>query len=233
MNRKRKKILRQPLSNRFVHWTTAGAIFLLIISGLGQLPLYKRYNIDKLPGGEWLIDYFNTLTLHYIGAIILLFIFAYHIVVHLVRKEYDLLPKRGDIKNSYLLIKSMITKSDPPECEKYLPEQRLAYLFIGGNVLLLIVTGIIKMIKNIPGTNIPNGVILWSAHIHNFATIFLIIGIIAHLAAFLFKENRQMLPGMFTGYVDEEYVEKRHSIWYKQLLKENKRTFHEKDDLSS
>lgn len=26
-----------------------------------------------------------------------------------------------------------------------------------------------------------------------------------------------MLPGMFTGYVDEEYVTHRHSIWFKKL----------------
>ena len=218
MNQKSKKIKRQSLSNRIVHWATAGSIFLLIISGIFQLPIGKRYNLDKLLG-EWWVNYFNTLTLHYIGASILIFIIFYHIFVHSIKKEFDIMPKKGDVKQSYLIIKAMLTKGKEPDSDKYLAEQRLAYLFIGGNVLLLIFTGILKMIKNVPGTNFPYEVIFWITMIHNIATVLLILGIIAHLAAFLIKENRHMLPGMFTGYVDEDYVKHRHSIWYEKLQK--------------
>lgn len=217
------KVLRQSLSNRIVHWMTAGSIFLLIISGLGQLPLYKRYNVTKLPNGEWLGDYFSTLNLHYIGAILLLFIIMYHIVLHVVRKEFDIWPKRGDMKESFLIIKAMLTKGQEPPSDKYLAEQRLAYLFIGVSVILLSITGVIKMIKNVPGVKMPYEVVFWIAHIHNFATIFLIIGIVGHLAAFIIKENRKLLPGMFTGYVDKEYVEHRHSKWYEKLTKSEKK----------
>ena len=218
MNRKTKKIKRQSLSNRIVHWTTAGSIFLLIISGILQLPIGKRYNVDKL-FGEWWVHYFNTLTLHYIGATILIFIVFYHIFVHSIKKEFDIMPKKGDVKQSYLIIKAMLTKGKEPESDKYLAEQRLAYLFIGVSVLLLVFTGMIKMIKNVPGASISYEVIFWSTTIHNIATVLLILGIVAHLAAFLIKENRAMLPGMFTGYVDEEYVKHRHSIWHKKLQK--------------
>ena len=131
------------------------------------------------------------------------------------------MPKKGDVKQSYLIIKAMLTKGKEPDSDKYLAEQRLAYLFIGGSVLLLIVTGILKMIKNVPGTSFPYEVIFWITTIHNIATVLLILGIVAHLAAFLIKENRAMLPGMFTGYVDEEYVKHRHSIWYKKLQEKN------------
>lgn len=219
---KEHKILRQSRSNRMVHWMTAASIFLLIFSGIGQLPVFKRYNLDKLPGGEWLSVYFNTLTLHYIGAMVLLFIITYHIFVHSLKKEFDILPKKGDVKQSFLIIKAMITKGKEPESDKYLAEQRLAYLFIGVSVLLLAGTGIIKIIKNAAGSTISYEVIFWSTLIHNVATVLLVLGIIAHLAAFLFKENRAMLPGMFTGYVNEEYVKHRHSIWYKKLIKQSK-----------
>ncbi|NSL50845.1 formate dehydrogenase subunit gamma [Calidifontibacillus erzurumensis] len=218
-----KKILRQSLSNRIVHWLTAISIFLLIISGLGQMPLYKRYNITKLPGAEWLGNYFDTLVLHYIAAIMLLFIVFYHIVLHVIRKEFDIWPKRGDLIQSFLIIKAMITKGKEPESDKYLAEQRLAYLFIGANIMLLIITGIIKIVKNIPGFTMPNIVIFWTAHIHNFATFLLIFGIIGHLAAFLFKENRALLPGMFSGYVKESYVKHRHSLWYKKLKEKDEK----------
>ncbi len=221
---KEKKILRQTLSNRIVHWVTALSIFALIISGLGQLPLYKRYFVTSLPGAEWLGNYFSTLVMHYIGAIGLLFIIFYHIVLHVIRKEFDIWPKKGDLKQSFLIIKAMITKGKEPESDKYLAEQRLAYLFIGISTMLLVVTGIVKMVKNISGVTVPYEVIFWAAHIHNFATIFLIMGIIGHLAAFIFKENRALLPGMFTGYVKEEYVKHRHALWYNKInpqLKQN------------
>ncbi|HHY74868.1 MAG TPA: cytochrome b/b6 domain-containing protein [Bacillus bacterium] len=218
MMNKEKKVLRQTLSNRIVHWVTAISIFALIISGLGQLPLYKRYYVTSLPGAEWLGNYFSTLVMHYIGAIILLFIIFYHIVLHVVKKEFDIWPKKGDVKQSFLIIKAMITKGKEPASDKYLAEQRLAYLFIGISIMLLVITGVIKIIKNVPGVTIPYDVIFWIAHIHNFATIFLIFGIVGHLAAFIFKENRPLLPGMFTGYVKEEYAKHRHSLWYNKLF---------------
>src|SRR5665648_592611 len=62
INPKQTKISRQSLANRFVHWTTALSVLLLIITGLGQLPLYTRYNVTKLPGAEWLGNYFITIT---------------------------------------------------------------------------------------------------------------------------------------------------------------------------
>lgn len=217
MNKKPGKILRQTLSNRVVHWVTALSIFSLIISGFGQMPMYKRYNITKLPFSTWLGEYSITLVMHYIGAIILIFIVFYHIFVHGLQKQLDALPKRGDLKASYEIIKAMITKGEEPPSDKYLAEQRLAYLAIGLTILLLIVTGIIKMVKNVGLFQFPEIVLTLSTQIHNAATFMMIFLIIGHLAAFLIKANRKLLPGMFSGYVDEEYVKHRHSIWYGKL----------------
>ncbi|MEL1133879.1 cytochrome b/b6 domain-containing protein [Desulfitobacterium sp. THU1] len=211
------KVLRQSLINRFVHWSTALSIFLLILTGLGQMPLYNRYNVTKLPGAEWLGDYFITVGLHYLAAVLLIFIAFYHIVNAFIRKEFDIFPRRGDLKESYLIIKAMFTKGKEPPSDKYLAEQRLAYLFIGGNVLLLILTGLIKMYKNVPGVELSNSLLFWNTMFHNIGTVLLILGIIGHLAAFLIKENRALLPGMFTGYIDHDYVKHRHSLWYKKL----------------
>ncbi|RXT08184.1 formate dehydrogenase subunit gamma [Ammoniphilus sp. CFH 90114] len=219
---KKEKIKRHSFSNRFVHWFAALSIFTLIISGIGQLPFYKRYNVTKLPYSEWLGDYFSTLYLHYLGAILLLFVVVYHIVFHVLRREYDIVPRRGDLKESYQIIKAMITRGKEPPSDKYLAEQRLAYVFIGLSILVLVVTGIIKIIKNMSGLNIPFEVIAWSTHLHNLATVTLIVGILGHLAAFIVKENRHLIPGMFSGYVDADYIKKRHSIWYSKLLKKDK-----------
>lgn len=218
INPKHSKILRQNLANRFVHWTTALSVLLLIITGLGQLPLYTRYNVTKLPGAEWLGNYFITINLHYLGAIGLIFVASFHIVYAFARREFDIFPRKGDMKESYLIIKAMLTKGKEPASDKYLAEQRVAYLFIGLSLVLLIVTGLIKTFKNIPGVDLPLSLLYWNTALHNLGTGLIFFGIIGHLAAFLLKENRPLLPGMFTGSINREYVKHRHSLWYAKLL---------------
>lgn len=215
---KQSKILRQSLANRFVHWLTALSVTLLVISGLGQLPLYTRYNVTRLPGAEWLGDYYITFSLHYWAALGLMFAASFHIVYALARREFDIFPRKGDMKESYQIIRAMLTKGKEPASDKYLAEQRVAYLFIGLSLLLLIVTGLIKTLKNVPGVDLSHSLLYWSTALHNIGTGLIIIGVIGHLAAFLLKENRALLPGMFTGFINREYIKHRHSLWYAKLL---------------
>ena len=218
LNNSKNRILRQSYANRFVHWTTALSVSLLIITGLGQLPLYTRYNVTKLPGAEWLGNYFITINLHYLGAIGLLFAATFHIVYAFARREFDIFPRKGDMKESYLIIKAMLTKGQEPASDKYLAEQRVAYLFIGLSLLLLVVTGMIKTLKNVPGVDLQDSLLYWNTALHNIGTVLIIFGVIGHLAAFLLKENRPLLPGMFTGSINREYVKQRHSLWYRRLV---------------
>lgn len=43
--------------------------------------------------------------------------------------------------------------------------------------------------------------------------LLIILGIIGHLAAFIFKANRPLLGVMFSGKVDANYIKERHSLW--------------------
>lgn len=224
-NKERKnqeKIYRQPLSNRIVHWGVAISTFMLIITGIGQMPVYKRYLVVRPFGTEWLTSYEITLWVHYIFAALLLFFVSYHLVFHVLMKQFDIWPKRGDAKKSFLVIKAMILRQQEPPSEKYLPEQRLAYLYFVFSFAFVIITGMIKVIKNVMGVQPTNGILFWGAQMHNLATAMVILGIILHLAAFLFQANRKLLPSMFTGYVDKEYVKERHVLWYRQM-KEGKK----------
>lgn len=214
------KILRQSRANRFIHWGTAISIILLIISGMGQLPIYKRYYVTRIPGGEWLGSFFEMLDLHYLAAGILILVVSFHLVYHALRREYDIIPQKGDVKESYLIIKAMVTGGKEPPADKYLAEQRLAYAFIGFNVLVLILTGIVKVLKNFEGSQLPATLVSGSTHIHNLATVLLVLGIVAHLAAFILKANRPLIRGMFWGTVDEEYAKERHSLWYNTKSKD-------------
>lgn len=206
------KIQRQSLQNRAVHWGIALSTFLLIITGLFQLPISKRYMINELPLMAWSGDYHISLVAHYIGAVVFCAFIAFHLYFHIARREFDIFPKRGDFKKSAQVIKAMLTNGEEPPSEKYLPEQRLAYAFIGFTLLLLLVTGLIKSFKNLAGFNLSDSVYFWVAQLHNLGFVLIIFGIIGHLAAFIFKANRPLLSSMFSGKVSAKYILHRHTL---------------------
>jgi uncharacterized membrane protein (UPF0182 family) len=59
-------------------------LFFLVLSGFGQMPIFKRYYIADIPGLGWLAKFFVTHYIHYIGAILLLVLFAYFLVKYLL-----------------------------------------------------------------------------------------------------------------------------------------------------
>ncbi len=44
----------------------------LAVSGLAQMPIFKRYYVSDIPGLGWLADFYFTHKLHYVAAIALL-----------------------------------------------------------------------------------------------------------------------------------------------------------------
>ncbi|MDR2905973.1 MAG: cytochrome b/b6 domain-containing protein [Helicobacteraceae bacterium] len=204
-------IPRQSLSNRIVHWSVAISAFGLILTGIGQLSAYKLYIGSDTP--SYAAQYNITFWAHCALAIVLIAAIAYHITVHFLRREFDILPRIGDFAASVMDIRAMIKGGEEPQSEKYLPEQRLSYALISLIFLVLIVTGLVKMWENMPGVTASDSVLFWSAQIHNFAAILLIFGIVAHLAFFAFKANRELLRAMLHGKVPAEYVLRRHSLW--------------------
>lgn len=53
-------------------WPAAAAIAVLAVSGLGQMPIFKRYYVADLLGLAWTADYYLLHTLHYLAAVVLL-----------------------------------------------------------------------------------------------------------------------------------------------------------------
>ncbi len=211
------RIKRHGLSVLLVHWTVALSTFVLIFSGFGQMPLYKRYMVDQLPGLSWAGDFSVTLLIHYWAAALLMAAVAYHLVFHGIRRDFDMVPRRGDLRESGQIIMATFGFGQEPENDKYLAEQRLAYAFIGISLLLVILTGILKVLKNFPYINYSEGFTLWITLLHNMGTFLVMIGIVVHLAAFIFKTNWPLLPSIFTGSVDSEYAKHRHGIWYQKI----------------
>jgi hypothetical protein len=49
-------------------------ILLLVVSALGQMPLFKRYYLSDMPGLGWTADYLAVYHLHYGAAIVMAFL---------------------------------------------------------------------------------------------------------------------------------------------------------------
>jgi len=75
------------------------------------------------------------------------------------------------------------------------------------------------VIKNIPGVHLSPTSITSMTLIHTFATIFFLLGVLAHLVALIFKVNQPLVRSVFSGEVDLGYVQDRHTLWYDEMMK--------------
>jgi formate dehydrogenase gamma subunit len=212
-----KKVVRHSAVEIIEHWTMAFSGLLLLFSGFGELPMYKRYMVTDIPGFAWAGDYYVNLKIHYLAAIVFVGVIVFHFVYHGLLGHRALLPKKGDVKNSIKTVLSFIGIGAEPKADKYLPEQRLAYVYLGIIGAILLVSGLIKVLKNLPSLYFSPWVIAAATLIHTFATIFFLLGVIAHLAALILKVNRPMVKPIFTGKMDLAYVQHRHPLWYEKL----------------
>lgn len=69
--------------NRMITYLYRISLFMLIITGFGQMPVFKRYYIADIPGFGWLAQFYTTHFLHYIFAIGFIFFLSYFASLHL------------------------------------------------------------------------------------------------------------------------------------------------------
>ena len=219
----RSAILRHSPIELLEHWLLALSGFVLLFSGFGELPMYKRFMLTQVPGMSWAGDFFINLKIHYLSGIIFVSLMVFHAIYHGWLGHQGLIPKKGDVGASCKTILCMFGFGEEPKSDKYLPEQRLAYAYLGGIGLILVLTGVVKVIKNLPGVYFAPGFITAMTLTHTFATIFFLLGVVAHLAALIFKVNRPLAKSIFTREVDLNYVQERHTVWYNELLKQENR----------
>jgi copper ion binding protein len=213
-----KAVLRHSPIELAEHWILAISGLLLTFSGFGELPMYKRYMVTQVPGLGWAGDFFINLKIHYLAGIVFVSVMVFHALYHGWIGHQGLIPRRGDFKASLITLLSLFGFGEEPKSDKYLPEQRLAYAYMGGMGLILVLTGMVKVIKNLPGVYLSPMLITSMTLIHTFTTIFFLLGVLAHLAALIFKVNRPLVKSVFTGEVDLAYVKERHTVWYEELM---------------
>ncbi len=216
----KNRIKRHSTIELLEHWSIAISGIVLLFTGLGCLPLYKRYYITDLPGFGWTADFYNVTVVHYIASIVFLSAVIFHIVYHGLKGDFSLLPKKGDISKSIKVLAAMIGLGKEPPSEKYLPEQRIAYVGIGFVIILLTVTGVIKVLKNLEWIVLSPSFESINTLIHTLSSFIFMLAVIVHVGTVvLFKSNWPLLKSMFTGYVDEDYVKHRHSLWHEKIKK--------------
>ena len=82
------------LGNRALRRLFILAMAVTAFTGFGQMPIFKRYYISDIPGMAWSADFYATHYLHYLGASVLLGLFAYFILDYFLtgRKRFNLNP---------------------------------------------------------------------------------------------------------------------------------------------
>ena len=67
-----------------VRWLYLITTFSLVLTGFGQMPIFKRYYIADIPGFGWLAEFFVTHYIHYLGAIALLALAAFIVADYII-----------------------------------------------------------------------------------------------------------------------------------------------------
>jgi hypothetical protein len=85
---------------RYVYWIT---VFLLTLTGFGQMPIFKRYYIADIPGLGWLAQFYVTHYIHYLAAILILALVAYMTIDYLILQRKHLrLTASGYVRGAIL-----------------------------------------------------------------------------------------------------------------------------------
>ena len=64
-------------------------IFMLVLTGFGQMPIYKRYYLSDIPGFSWLANFLTPREIHYLVAGLLLALVAY------IGRDYLILKRKN------------------------------------------------------------------------------------------------------------------------------------------
>lgn len=210
-------VVRHSALELIEHWAIALSGLVLLLTGIFELPVGKRYYIINIPGLGWSADFITSLYLHYAAAVVFTTAGMFHVFYHGLRSEKGLMPQKGDFVESIKVIKSLFSLGEEPPMHKYLPEQRLAYVGMAFIILMLIISGLVKTYKNIYAPDMSHTVLLWATWIHNIFFILFFLAFLAHMAAIILRPNWPMVRGIFSGKVRLDYARHRHPLWVAEL----------------
>ena len=188
-------IVRHRTIELVEHWAIAISGLLLLVTGIFELPVAKRYYIINVPGLGWSADFITSLYIHYAAALVFTVAGIFHLVYHGFRGEAGLMPQKGDMAASVVVIKSLFGFGEEPPMHKYLPEQRLAYAGMVIIMIVLVVSGLVKTYKNIYAPDMSLPVVLTATWAHNIAFILFFLAFLAHMGAIALRPTGRWCAG--------------------------------------
>jgi cytochrome b subunit of formate dehydrogenase len=206
-------VSRHGMIELIEHWAIAISGLLLLLTGIFELPVAKRYYVITVPGLGWSADFITSLYIHYAAALVFTAAGIFHLVYHGLRGEKGMIPQKGDMAQSVTVIKSLLGFGEEPPMPKYLPEQRLAYVGMAFIMAMLIISGLIKTYKNIYAPDMSLAFVLTATWIHNIFFVLFVLAFMGHMAAIALRPNWPMVRGILTGNVRLDYARHRHSLW--------------------
>lgn len=211
-------VVRHSILELFEHWAMALSGIILILTGIFEMPIAKRYYINELPGFAWSADFIISMKIHYIASVMFVAVGLFHIIYHGIIGDRGMIPRKGDVRQSIDVIKTFFGKGEEPPFHKYLPEQRLAYAGMAFIIGVLIVSGLMKTYKNLIDPQMSEGLTFIATWSHNIFFVLFILAFIGHMAAIILKPNRPMVRGIFTGRVRLDYAKHRHPLWIAEII---------------
>lgn len=70
----------------------------LALSGVGHMPIFKRYYIADIPGFGWLAQFHITLTIHYLTATLFLALVAWLVTTRILTRSEDRISPSARVK---------------------------------------------------------------------------------------------------------------------------------------
>jgi len=150
-------------------WIVILSSIILYFSGLGQLPIYRRYNVVNIPGFSWTDQYYVTLQLHYIFSAILIGALIFMVILRL---------KGGG------------RSADENEKRAKKWTYKYARPVMSFSMLILVLSGAIKVVKNMPQVNFPYTLLVITTLLHNAAAVTLLLGALLYLIGMLLWKNK-------------------------------------------
>jgi len=139
--------------NKIIRYLYRVTLFFLVLTGFGNMPIFKRYYIADIPGLGWLAEYYVTLYIHYLFAILLIGMISYIIIDYLVtrRKKIEI-ALSGYIRGSMvagLLITGILLVIRNHEVSGFAPGFIIfLYLCHLSLVMLLLMAGLVCVFYN-------------------------------------------------------------------------------------
>lgn len=231
-----KMIYARPGKVIALHWFNAVCWMVLTFSGLGIIRGDLRFMpvgfaewVQNTAGGQFnLIIGHSTLGLIWAGVVVLFTAFNWREVVWPFLKHVLCITPGAIIADGWAMVVDLgglfglFKKVKLPPAGRYNGAQRLLGTMILASSAMIILTGTVMFFLFLfTGLMIDSALFRWSLVAHAFFVGLVWIGLTAHIY-YALVEMPQVMEGMKSGYLDEEFVKHHSPGWYAELKEQGK-----------